>query len=166
MAATKCWTGCRLPASGTQEHLFLLPTSLLLYSVSLISLSFSRSNQHGKLKTGFFYSPLGSIIPEITKTHSQPNLLVTAKPLLAHRFSLRPRFPVQLLPAQMSPLMMFLIHTLLPSQRVSTACFLFGGWAKAPALSLNTCCVSGQIRLWSVPGLSGQAVLGWTDRSC
>lgn len=47
--------------------------------------------------------------------HSQPNLLVTAKPLLSFTFSLRRRFLVELLPAQMSSLMMFLIHTQLPS---------------------------------------------------
>lgn len=57
---------------------------------------------------------------EKTETHSQLNLLVTAKPLLSHRFSVRPRFLVQMLPAQMSPLMMFLIPTLLTSQPSST----------------------------------------------
>lgn len=109
------------------------------------SLSRSLSSQHSKLQKDF-YSPLGSIISEKNKTHSQPNLLVK-KLLVFHRFSLCPRFLVILLPAQMSPLMMFLIHTMLhalwdPASLVSTFfSSLFWWMSHDRALSLNPCCV-------------------------
>lgn len=100
-----------------------LPAYFSASLFSVLDLSLSLSSQHSKLQKDF-YSPLGSIISEKNKTHSQPNLLVK-KLLVFHRFSLCPRFLVILLPAQMSLLMMFLIHTMLhalwdPASLVST----------------------------------------------
>lgn len=128
------------------EHKNVFSPCLLLCLFVQCPWSLSLSSQHGKLQKDF-YSPLGSIISEKNKTHSQPNLLVTAKLLVFHRFSLRPRFLVMLLPAQMSPLMMFLIHTMLhslwdPASLVSTFfSSLFWWMSHDRALSLNPCCV-------------------------
>lgn len=139
------------------KNIFSSPPSLPLCSAPLISrsLSLSHSIQHGKLQKGFsppapppwLYYFKKKKKKEKTETHSQLNLLVTAKPLLSHRFSVRPRFLVQMLPAQMSPLMMFLIPTLLTSQPSSTVarfpffCVCVCGRAEAESLSFNTCCV-------------------------
>lgn len=114
----------QVAAHTTQEHLFStclyislfsvldLPLSLTFCLLVSLSLSCSHSIQHGKLQKDFFFTPPLALL---FQTHSQPNLLVTAKPLLSHRLSRRHRFLVQLLPVQMSPPMMFLIHTLPPS---------------------------------------------------
>lgn len=121
----------QVAASLRVEHknIFSSPPSLPLCSAPLISRSLSlflTASSMENCKKIFLppSSPLALLFlkkeKEKTETHSQLNLLVTAKPLLSHRFSVRPRFLVQMLPAQMSSLMMFLIPTLLTSQPSST----------------------------------------------
>lgn len=96
--------------------------SASLFSVLDLALSQQPAWQIAK---GFLFPPWLYYFRKKNKTHSQPNLLVTAKLLVFHRFSLCPRFLVILLPTQMSPRMMFLIHTMLhslwdPASLVST----------------------------------------------
>ena len=78
------------------ENISSSPPSLPLCSELLISRSLSVSQHPAwKIAKGFFFSPPSP--PALlfkkkrkekkkTETHSQPNLLVTAKPLLSHRF--------------------------------------------------------------------------------
>lgn len=95
-----------------------------LCSASLISLSRSLSASSmancNKIFTLYYFRK--------AKTHIQPNLLVTAKPLLSHRWILRPRFQVQLLSAQMSPLIMPSIRTLLLQQGFLPICSQLLSW--------------------------------------
>lgn len=135
------------------EHIsfFSLPLCVLDLSLSLF-LSFSQHPAWQIAKGFFFYSLHGSIISE-RHTANQTYLL---QQRLSHRFSLHSRFLVQLLPAQMSPLVMFLSHTLLPSPPASSvsAAFLVPFWRMSQGwgtkLKHLLRPVSGQIRLWSV----------------
>lgn len=125
---------------NTAASLFPPFLSASLFSDLSLSLSFSITlsfrNQHGKLQM--------DSIREKSRSCCQPHLLVTAMPLLSCKFILLSRFLVQLLSAQMSPLILFLIHTLLLSPRVPTSLVstafsvLFRWMSQGWAFSLNT----------------------------
>lgn len=113
---------------NTRTSLFPPYLSASLFNVLDLSLFLTAYRMANCKRRFFFLLPPWLYYFTKTKTQSQPNLLVTAKPFLSHRFSQCPRFLVQLLPDQMSPCMMFLIHTLLPAQWVPAQpglhCFL------------------------------------------
>lgn len=64
----------------------------------------------------------------------------------------------------LNPHTLLLYQRFLPIGSPLLSLFLFGGWAKAGALRINTCYVlsPGQIRIWSVLGLLG---LHWAGRT-